>query len=72
MIVCLRAVDVPVAMRERYRAWIGDGRAIREAHGILAELVCEPTDGGETVVVTVWREHATFDAAADAAGKEQQ
>jgi heme-degrading monooxygenase HmoA len=62
VIVCLRTVDVPAAMRERYRAWIGDGRAVREAHGILAELVCESTDGGATVVVTVWPDHATFDA----------
>ena len=62
MIVCLRTVDVSASMRERYRAWIGEGRVIREAHGILAELVCEPTDGGDTVVVTVWPDHATFDA----------
>jgi heme-degrading monooxygenase HmoA len=63
VIVCLRTVDVPAPMRERYRAWIGEGRALREAHGILAELVCEPTNGGgDTVVVTLWPDHAAFDA----------
>jgi heme-degrading monooxygenase HmoA len=31
--------------------------------GILAEWVCEPCSGqGETVVVTVWPDHETFDA----------
>ena len=63
MIVGLRTGSVPAAMHERYRGWIGEGRAVREAHGILAELVCEPTDGdGDTVVVTIWPAHATFDA----------
>jgi heme-degrading monooxygenase HmoA len=67
MIVCLRTVDVPPAVRERYLAWIADGRAVRQAHGILAELVCEPTSArargeGDTVVVTIWPDHATFDA----------
>jgi heme-degrading monooxygenase HmoA len=63
MIVCLRTVDVPTGEWERYRAWIAEGRAVREAHGILAELVCDPTSGqGETVVITVWPDHATFDA----------
>jgi heme-degrading monooxygenase HmoA len=63
MIVCLRTVDVPPRVRERYLAWIADGRAVRQAHGILAELVCEPTSGeGDTVVVTIWPDHATFDA----------
>jgi heme-degrading monooxygenase HmoA len=63
MIVCLRTVHVPTAIRERYRAWIAEGRAVREAHGILAEWVCEPTTGdGDTVVITVWPDHATFDA----------
>src|SRR5205085_4873780 len=63
VIVCLRTVDVPGDVRHRYLAWIADGRAVREAHGILAELVCEPASGaGETVVITIWPDHATFDA----------
>jgi len=63
MIVCLRTVVVPVEWRTRYLAWIEAGRAIREAHGILAELVVEPSDGrGQTVVITVWPSHEVFDA----------
>ena len=63
MIVCLRTVDVPGDVRHRYLAWIADGQAVREAHGILAELVCEPASGdGDTVVITIWPDHATFDA----------
>jgi len=62
MIVCLRTVRVPTEVRERYLAWIDDGRAVRETHGILAELVIEPSDGyGETVVITMWPDHETFD-----------
>ena len=63
MIICLRTVAVPPEWRERYLAWIDAGRTIRQQHGILAELVCEPSDGaGETVVITVWPSHAVFDA----------
>ena len=63
MIVCLRTVDVPAAQRARYLAWIAEGRSIREAHGILAELVLEPAAGaGDTVVVTMWPNHHVFDA----------
>ena len=63
MIVCLRTVVVPPEWRDRYLAWIADGRAIRQRHGILAELVCEPSElGGDTVVITVWPSHAVFDA----------
>ena len=63
MIVCLRTVEVPAAVRHQHLAWIEEGRAIREAHGIVAELVCEPSSGeGETVVVTVWPDHEKFDA----------
>ena len=63
MIACLRTVTVPAQMRDRYLAWIGEGRAVREAHGILAELVLEPPDGqGETVVLTIWPGHQVFDA----------
>ena len=63
MIVCLRTIVVPPDWRERYLAWIAEGRAIRQQHGILAELVCEPSEpGGETVVITVWPSHQVFDA----------
>jgi heme-degrading monooxygenase HmoA len=63
MIVCLRTIDVPAAERERYLTWIAEGRPIREAHGILAELVLEPAAGdGDTVVVTMWPSHDVFDA----------
>ena len=63
MIVCLRTVVVPPEWHERYLAWIADGRPIRQQHGILAELVCEPAElGGETVVITVWPSHEVFDA----------
>jgi heme-degrading monooxygenase HmoA len=63
MIVCLRTVAVPPEWHERYLAWIDAGRAIREQHGILAELVCEPSEpGGDTVVITVWPSHEVFDA----------
>ncbi len=61
MIVCLRTVLVPPEWRARYLAWIDAGRQIRQQHGILAELVCEPADG-ETVVITVWPSHEVFDA----------
>jgi heme-degrading monooxygenase HmoA len=63
MIVCIRTVAVPAEVRDRYLRWIGDGRAIREAHGLLAEWVLAPagTDG-DTVVVTVWPSHEIFDA----------
>jgi heme-degrading monooxygenase HmoA len=63
MIVCLRTVAVPPDLRDAYLAWIADGRPVREAHGILAELVLEPSSGeGETVVVTIWPSHEVFDA----------
>lgn len=63
MIVCLRTVVVPTEWRQRFLAWIAAGRAIREAHGILAELVLEPSAGeGDTVVITVWPSHEVFDA----------
>jgi heme-degrading monooxygenase HmoA len=63
MIVCLRTVDVPGAEREGFLAWIADNRQVRQEHGILAELVLDPTDGdGETVVITVWPSHEVFDA----------
>lgn len=63
MIVCLRTVHVPNDERARYLQWIADGRSVREAHGILAEWVLEPsTTAGATVVVTVWPSHDVFDA----------
>ena len=61
MIACLRTVGVPPGVRDRYLAWISEGRAVREAHGILAELVFESTDG-DTVVLTLWPGHEVFDA----------
>ena len=62
MIVCLRTVGVDSSDRQRYLDWITAGRAVRETHGILAELVLEPagTDG-DTVVITIWPDHNTFD-----------
>jgi len=63
LIVCLRTVAVPAKWQERFLTWIADGRAVREAHGILTELVLEPTTTeGDTVVVTVWPSHEVFDA----------
>jgi heme-degrading monooxygenase HmoA len=63
VIVCLRSVVVPPHERRRYLDWITAGRAVREAHGILAELVVEPTDhNGQTVVITIWPSHEVFDA----------
>jgi heme-degrading monooxygenase HmoA len=63
MIVCLRTVEVPREERDRYLAWIADGRTVRQAHGILAELVLQPKNGdGDTVVLTVWPDHDTLDA----------
>ncbi len=63
MIVCLRTVDVPADERAGFLAWIEENRGVREAHGILAELVLEPSDGdGETVVITSWPSHEVFDA----------
>ena len=63
MIVCLRTVVVPPRQRDRYLAWIAEGRTVRQAHGILAELVLEPTSReGDTVVVTIWPSHEVFDA----------
>jgi heme-degrading monooxygenase HmoA len=63
MIVCLRTVAVSPECRDRYLTWITAGRELRQQHGILAELVCEPTTGsGETVVLTAWPSHEVFDA----------
>ena len=63
MIVCLRTVVVPPEWRERYLRWIAEGRPIREAHGILAEMVLEPVSGsGDVVVITMWPSQRVFDA----------
>jgi heme-degrading monooxygenase HmoA len=63
VIICLRTVAVPPEWRQPYLDWIAAGREIREQHGILTELVCEPTDrSGETVVLTAWPSHEVFDA----------
>ena len=63
MIACLRTVVVPVEQRSRYLEWIAEGCSMREAHGVLAELVLEPTAGdGDAVVVTLWPSHEVFDA----------
>jgi heme-degrading monooxygenase HmoA len=63
VIVCLRTVAVPEAERERFVEWINEGRAVREAHGILAEWVLQPSSGDrDTVVVTIWPSHEVFDA----------
>lgn len=75
MIICLRTVSVPAAWRERYLAWIEAGRVIREQHGILAELVCQPSHdtagrhdtaghggGDDLVVITAWPSHDVFEA----------
>ena len=52
MIVCLRTVKIPEPERARFLQWIADGRRVREAHGILAELVVEPTisAGGQQAI----------------------
>jgi heme-degrading monooxygenase HmoA len=63
MIVCIRTVGVSADVRARYLQWISDGRAVREAHGLLAEWVLEPsTADGDTVVITLWPSHEAFDA----------
>lgn len=63
MIVCLRTVPVPAQWQQRYLDWIADRRAVREQHGLLADLVCEPAvPGGQTVVITVWPSHQVFEA----------
>jgi len=63
MIVCLRTVGVPAAERGGYLEWIAEGRQVRQDHGILAELVAEPSSSeGETVVITIWPSHEVFNA----------
>jgi heme-degrading monooxygenase HmoA len=53
---------VPENERARYLEWIAQGRGVREAHGILAELILEPAaTEGETVVLTLWPSHEVFD-----------
>ena len=62
MIACLRTVVVPPEIRALHLAWIDKGREVRQAHGIVAELVLEPANNdGETVVLTIWPSHEVFD-----------
>lgn len=77
MIVCLRTVRIPLEKRERFLAWIEENRSVREAHGILLELIIqrsarqstakvlqpedEPSDAEEAVVITAWSSHEAFD-----------
>jgi heme-degrading monooxygenase HmoA len=62
VIFCLRTADVPENERERFLHWIEENREVREQHGILLELVLEPSSGeGETVVITAWPSHEVFD-----------
>ena len=44
MIVCLRTVKVPPNERERFLKWIEENKELREAHGILLELVLDRSD----------------------------
>lgn len=63
MIVCVRTVAVPADVRARFVQWITENRGVREAHGMLFELVLEPAGtAGETVVITAWPSHEVFDA----------
>jgi heme-degrading monooxygenase HmoA len=63
MIVCWRTVAIPDAERARFLAWISENRAVRDAHGICAELVFESTnEDDEAVVLTIWPSHEVFDA----------
>lgn len=41
MIVCVRTVEIPAGERKRFLTWIEENRRLREAHGILFELVLE-------------------------------
>lgn len=63
MIVCWRTVSIPERERERFLAWIAENGAVREEHGLCAELVLEPPNrDGDTVVITIWPSHEVFDA----------
>jgi len=54
VIVCLRTALVPPQWTARYLVWMQAGGELRKGHGILAELVCEPTDpAGDIVVIAV-------------------
>lgn len=62
MIVCLRTVAVPAAERARYLASINAARAAKEAHGILAEWVLEPSSAApERDRLTAWDLHQAVD-----------
>ena len=78
MIVCIRTVRIPGDERERFLAWIEENRSVREANGILFELVIqrsarqstskvlqpedEPGDAEDGLVITTWASHEAFDA----------
>lgn len=63
MIICLRNVVIPKGVRTNYLKWIRDGKDTREAHGLIAEWVLEPSVAeGDAVVITVWPSHEVFDA----------
>jgi hypothetical protein len=52
MIVCLRTVHVPADVRHRYLKGIAEGRTVRQAHGILAELVLPSTTSPSSVTTS--------------------
>lgn len=63
MIVCLRSAGVPAPERARFQEWIQDNRRVRQDHGLLFELVLEPSSvGGDTLVIAAWPSHEVFDA----------
>jgi CRP-like cAMP-binding protein len=86
MIVCWRTVQVPGGQREAFLAWIDENRELREAHGILLELVLErsprqnpsktlrpevATEPEDVVVVTAWASHDAFDAWIDTPDRDR-
>jgi len=87
MIVCWRTVDIPDEHRGDFLAWIAENRGVREAHGILFEVVLEravrqnpaktlqPSDTNEpattAVVVTAWASHDAFDAWIDTPDRDR-
>jgi hypothetical protein len=64
MIVCLRTVAVPDTERDRFLAWIAENRAVREEHGICAEVVVEPTTPTSIAPSSFSRSRATTSSAA--------
>ncbi len=63
MIVGVCPVAVPPSEHAQSPGVDQRAAVVRQAHGLLAEWVLEPSSGqGETVVVTVWPSHEVFDA----------